>query len=119
MADVIELELPPEWAESKDANGRSYFYNKQSGATQWTRPMRAAPSTTPLPPAMPPPTEQQALPPGWSEAVDPSTGKPYYHNRQNGEVAWVRPTAAAALPPGWVGQGWSGGATWTHPLLSL
>jgi CspA family cold shock protein len=55
-----------------------------------------------------------ALPLGWEQVADPSTGKPYYCNRATGESSWTVPVAAApvaplpvaapagpALPPGW------------------
>lgn len=45
----------------------------------------------------------QALPPGWVEATDPSSGKVYYCNPQTRETKWERPaisnTSANALAP--------------------
>lgn len=35
---------------------------------------------------------QEALPPGWVEATDPSSGKVYYCNPQTRETKWERPT---------------------------
>merc|ERR1719498_182081 len=52
-----------------------------------------------------------ALPPGWEQVSDPSTGKPYYCNRTTGESSWTvpagapapapAPAAPAGLPAGW------------------
>jgi len=59
-----------------------------------------------------------ALPPGWTEYMDQSSGNPYYHCAATGETKWQRPTAseqprspaAAALPAAGVGAGGGGGA---------
>lgn len=37
------------------------------------------------------PRHQQALPPGWVEATDPSSGKVYYCNPKTRETKWERP----------------------------
>merc|ERR1719230_231470 len=48
-----------------------------------------------------------ALPPGWEQATDPATGRPYYANRSTGETSWTPPTpppqnfGPPPLPPGW------------------
>mmetsp|Transcript_76665 Transcript_76665/g.133891 ORF Transcript_76665/g.133891 Transcript_76665/m.133891 type:complete len:379 (-) Transcript_76665:173-1309(-) len=39
-----------------------------------------------------------ALPPGWEQVTDPTSGKPYYCNRATGESSWVPPEAPAAAP---------------------
>jgi len=36
-----------------------------------------------------------ALPPGWEQAADPSSGKPYYCNRATGETSWTPPVASS------------------------
>lgn len=48
------------------------------------------------PPLFPP------LYPGWEEARDPTSGKPYYYNSQTGETQWDRPSShipLRQLPP--------------------
>lgn len=54
----------------------------------------------------------EALPPGWTEQVDPGSGNKFYHNAGTGETAWERPSGAlpaagpgaGALPEGWAEQ---------------
>ena len=31
------------------------------------------------------------LPPGWTQEIDESNGRPYYFNSQSGESSWVVP----------------------------
>lgn len=63
-------------------------------------------------PAMPGAMPVPALPPGWEQATDPSSGRPYYCNRATGQTSWTPPAAEApaapapapapsALPAGW------------------
>ena len=44
------------------------------------------------------------LPPGWSAARDPASGRTYYYEHSTRKTAWIRPTPAASaeeeLPPG-------------------
>ena len=89
MHPAMASALPPGWSEAVDENGRTYYQNAATQATQWG------------PPAWP--TSSTALPPGWSEAVD-ENGRTYYQNAatqatQWGPPAW--PTSSTALPPGW------------------
>lgn len=59
------------------------------------------------------------LPPGWTEANDPSSGRAYFVNANTGETTWERPKSGppvmaalpppgpaggGALPPGWSAQ---------------
>ncbi len=45
-----------------------------------------------VPPPPPPPPAGFALPPGWSEQLDPASGNPYYHNAATGVTTWTKPT---------------------------
>jgi hypothetical protein len=40
-----------------------------------------------------------ALPPDWTEQVDPSSGETYYFNQASGESTWDRPAKAEAAAP--------------------
>mmetsp|Transcript_26972 Transcript_26972/g.63631 ORF Transcript_26972/g.63631 Transcript_26972/m.63631 type:complete len:589 (-) Transcript_26972:1010-2776(-) len=107
--------LPAGWQELRDAQGKVYYYNHNTGATQWERPpvwgappppqawqQGVAPTTAgggaPLPsyannvtPAgPPPPPPAPTLPPGWVEIKDPS-GRPYYENHITKTTQWERP----------------------------
>ena len=48
----------------------------------------------------------EALPPGWSEHVDPDTGNVFYHDVSSRESQWTKPRVepydAYELPSGWV-----------------
>ncbi|KAL1508369.1 hypothetical protein AB1Y20_004479 [Prymnesium parvum] len=43
------------------------------------------------------------LPPGWTSAVDPASGRTYYSNPMTNETSWEPPAAVGGggLPPGW------------------
>ena len=43
----------------------------------------------------------EGLPPGWSTAVDPCYGMPYYFNVSTGQRTWEQPSGASELPHGW------------------
>jgi hypothetical protein len=44
----------------------------------------------------PPLSEEDALPEGWIEVADPSTGEAYFYNETTGETIWERPFIAAS-----------------------
>lgn len=44
-------------------------------------------------------TPSDALPAGWIELQDPSSGRSYYANQTTGEVTWDRPQAQPAAQP--------------------
>ncbi|KAK6522244.1 histone methyltransferase set2 [Arthrobotrys megalospora] len=48
---VPNIPLPPEWKSYKNPNGRTYYHNTVTGATQWDHPGKATP---PTPSARPP-----------------------------------------------------------------
>merc|ERR1712151_437890 len=39
------------------------------------------------------------LPPGWEQATDPASGRPYYANRSTGETSWTPPPAQPLAMP--------------------
>lgn len=41
--------------------------------------------------SMPLATNPTAAPSPWTEAIDPSSGKVYYHNQTTGDTSWCRP----------------------------
>jgi hypothetical protein len=90
-----QTDLPPGWLELVDeASGAPYYLNEAENITTWDRPtlQKEAPITkkTKLP------TKEPSLKEGWSEIVDPSSGKAYYFNEETGETTWDRPSAPSA-----------------------
>jgi len=93
------MSLPVGWVEYPDpATGNPYFHNAASGETTWTRPVDAAPQQQMFQQPQQPQLQQQmfqqppqALPPGWVEFKDPSTGNPYFHCAATNETTWTRP----------------------------
>ncbi|KAG1346989.1 Pre-mRNA-processing protein 40C [Cocos nucifera] len=84
------LKLPPGWVEAKDpASGYSYFYNENTGESQWECPTEnasCAPTPTPSP-----------LPADWEEALDDSTGQKYYYNTKTHVSQWERPNSISQV----------------------
>lgn len=76
--------LPPGWIEARDpASGSLYYYNENSGTSQWERPTNAAP--------MFPAASHSELPEDWQEVVDETTGQTYYYNRMTNASQWEHP----------------------------
>ena len=74
--------------------GAAYYVN----STAKGKPVTASqemygmnPSHSSAPP--PPPSVGHALPPGWSKAEDPASGRTYYINAASGETTWHHPAA--------------------------
>jgi len=65
------------------------FCGQRGTGGKYPPPPGVTMSQAPPPPGPPPPAG--ALPPGWSEQLDPNTGAPYFYNAGTGQTTWVRP----------------------------
>jgi len=74
------------WVEAADPkSGRTYFYNKLTKKTQWTRPAEleagtaaAAPDGAPAAAAAAGGQNPEDIAANWREATDPKSGRVYY-----------------------------------------
>ena len=62
-------------------------------------PLTGHPSSKPAPPPDPPhyAMNAPALPAGWTQMVDPSSGQTYYYDMASGASSWERPAAPARV----------------------
>lgn len=91
-----QLATPGLWQEAKNPEGRSYYYNKQTKATQWTKPLE-----------MMSPQERALADQPWKEYTAEG-GRKYWYNTESEESSWempevykiaLAPSIPAALPP--------------------
>uniref|UniRef100_A0A1J3IE88 Polyglutamine-binding protein 1 n=2 Tax=Noccaea caerulescens TaxID=107243 RepID=A0A1J3IE88_NOCCA len=76
--------LPSGWVDAKDpASGATYYYNQQTGKTQWERPLELTPTAITAPPL--PPREE------WIETLDETSGHKYYYNTKTHVSQWEPP----------------------------
>ncbi|KAK1320746.1 hypothetical protein QJS10_CPA03g00490 [Acorus calamus] len=79
--------LLPGWVEAKDpTSGSVYFYNENTGESQWEQPLESANSQQ-SPCSLP-------LPQDWIEASDASTGQKYYYNVKTLTSQWEHPSSS-------------------------
>ena len=107
LDEAPELALAEGWEKSTDeASGRTYYYNAIDNATSWERPISntAAVETVfeessllvtiaAVKDTIPPVAEQneQALPEGWAECIDKSSGRTFFYNAIENTTSWERP----------------------------
>jgi len=83
-----------DWAEHKDPKtGKTYFYNKVTKSTQWSRPAEmdggAAPAAA---------GDLATNPAYWATGSDPKTGRTYYYNKKTKQTSWKRPECMGPDP---------------------
>ena len=90
-------QLPPGWSAAVDPASGNTYYAHVSGQTSWDVPTMAgmgAGGVPPPPPGAPPPGQgAEVLPPGWTSAIDPASGRTYYMNTVTNETSWTYPQA--------------------------
>eukprot|EP00808_Paulinella_micropora_P026680 g54161.t1 len=100
---------PAYWSTSQDPKSRrTYYYNKKTKATSWSRPACLGAEEAPEPKKEKVVEEQQApkeeepkkeepkkAPADvWKKAIDPRSGKPYWYNKATKETTWKNPEEA-------------------------
>ncbi|KAL9240042.1 hypothetical protein vseg_014305 [Gypsophila vaccaria] len=74
--------LPFGWVEAKDPEtGVSYYYNENSGKSQWERPVDTNSSSQ----------SQSTMVDDWVETLDETSGQKYYFNKKTQLSQWERP----------------------------
>lgn len=74
-----------DWTEAVDKkSGKTYYYNKQTKETRWTKPEIATAGNV----------EDEATnnPANWVSSTDKSSGKKYYYNKVTKETRWSKPS---------------------------
>jgi len=76
-----QQQLPVGWTTAFDQeSGATYYYNEQSGHSQWDPPHQA---------------DAPVLPAGWTTGYDQSCGATYYYNEQTGQSQWEPPQSSS------------------------
>ena len=116
--------LPAGWVEGTDpSSGQTFYYNAKTNETSWEKPASSAidefteePETESFPAehasvagshggddltqnvqSTEHDSHASSLPPGWSKATDPSSGKTYFFNSTTNESSWERPTVSSSM----------------------
>lgn len=83
-----------QWTAMVDeASGQTFYYNEQTGESQWDAPTGMAGEAQWE--AAAPPGMATTLPAGWTTGVDEESGQTFYINEQTGESQWEAPTGMA------------------------
>jgi len=79
--------LPAGWISGTDPSGATYYYNENTGQSQWEPPQQQE--------AYAHQEVAQALPEGWISGTDVS-GATYYYNEETGQSQWEPPQQQGA-----------------------
>jgi hypothetical protein len=72
-----------DWSAAVDKNtGKTYYYNKKTKETRWTKPEENE-------------DPSKDAPENWAATVDKKTGKTYYYNKVTKETRWTKPAGVA------------------------
>ena len=90
-------QLPPGWSAAIDPASGNTYYAHVSGQTSWDVPtmsgMGGGGVPPPPPPGPPPGQMPEVLPPGWTSAIDPASGRTYYMNAATNATSWTNPSS--------------------------
>eukprot|EP00940_MAST-03C_sp_MAST-3C-sp2_P000955 g955.t1 len=86
-SEIIDKSAHALWSKVTDERGNTYWYNRETGQTQWEKPNEASSSSSSLG------SENE-----WTKTQD-KDGKTYYYNSRTGISQWEAP--AAGLSKGW------------------
>lgn len=97
------------WVEAKDPkSGKTYYFNKATKTTQWTKPESmggepAKPKEAAPAAAAGGDDDAATNPANWKEGTDPKSGKTYFYNKKTKQTTWKKPACmgggeAAAKP---------------------
>ena len=82
-----------QWTATVDeASGETFYYNEQTGESQWEAPPGMAGDSQW---GAAPPGVATMLPAGWTTGFDEASGETFYVNEQTGESQWEAPTGMA------------------------
>eukprot|EP00457_Paulinella_chromatophora_P000294 gb/GEZN01000294.1/.p1 GENE.gb/GEZN01000294.1/~~gb/GEZN01000294.1/.p1 ORF type:complete len:1551 (+),score=300.96 gb/GEZN01000294.1/:372-5024(+) len=71
----LEVDLVPGWVVTVNEDDSVTYYNSDTKESSWQRPK----------------PKPKPLPPSWSAAIDPQTGKEYYYHMVTQEISYTRP----------------------------
>ncbi len=108
-------DLPEGWVELIDeSSGLPYYFNESENKTTWDKPISTSAENEENMPVFDDQIEEKkdgeaeridtvnetsaskqnepsSLPAGWTEVIDPSSGKPYYYNEVENVTTWEKP----------------------------
>jgi len=91
-------EKKEEWKECKDPkSGKTYYYNRVTKKTQWTKPIPAEDGAAAGDAATA--VGAASDPDNWRTRVDKTRDKSYYYNKVTKETTWTKPACLDGVEP--------------------
>lgn len=86
------IETADDWREHNDSStGKLFYVSKTTGRISWTRPTEATSEISQVARAASALVAESSQENPWTEHVDPTTGKIFYHNEKTKTSAWEKP----------------------------